>query len=32
MMQFMGLQILGLIIIVVFPEVVLWLPRVLEGG
>jgi tripartite ATP-independent transporter DctM subunit len=32
MMQFMGLQILGLIIIVVFPEIVLWLPRVLEGG
>jgi tripartite ATP-independent transporter DctM subunit len=32
MLQFMGLQVLGLVIIVVFPEIVLWLPRVLEGG
>ncbi len=32
MLQFMGLQVLGLVIIVVFPEIVLWLPRLLEGG
>jgi len=32
MLQFMGLQLLGLIIIVAFPEIVLWLPRLLEGG
>jgi tripartite ATP-independent transporter DctM subunit len=32
MLQFMGLQILGLVIIVAFPEIVLWLPRLLEGG
>jgi len=31
MMQFMVLQIIGLIIIVVFPEIVLWLPSVLYG-
>jgi tripartite ATP-independent transporter DctM subunit len=32
MLQFMGLQLLGLVIIVAFPEIVLWLPRLLEGG
>tara|TARA_Y100000590_G_scaffold429629_1_gene542386 strand:+ start:1 stop:1113 length:1113 start_codon:yes stop_codon:yes gene_type:complete len=31
MMQFMVLQIIGLIIIVVFPKIVLWLPSVLYG-
>lgn len=27
MMQFMGLQILGLIIVIIFPSIALWLPR-----
>jgi len=31
MMQFMVIQIIGLIIIVVFPKIVLWLPSVLYG-
>jgi TRAP-type mannitol/chloroaromatic compound transport system permease large subunit len=31
MMQFMVLQIIGLIIIIVFPIIVLWLPNVLYG-
>ena len=31
MMQFMVLQIIGLIIIIVFPNIVLWLPNVLYG-
>jgi len=31
MMQFMVLQIIGLIIIIVFPKIVLWLPTVLYG-
>jgi TRAP-type mannitol/chloroaromatic compound transport system permease large subunit len=31
MMQFMGLQVLGLIIVIIFPAVALWLPEVLYG-
>ena len=31
MMQFMVLQIIGLIIIIIFPKIVLWLPNVLYG-
>ena len=31
MMQFMGLQIIGLIIIIIFPEIVLWLPTYIFG-
>ena len=31
MMQFMVLQIIGLIIIIVFPKIVLWLPNLLYG-
>jgi tripartite ATP-independent transporter DctM subunit len=31
MMQFMMLQLAGLILIVVFPEIVLWLPRMMYG-
>jgi len=31
MMQFMVLQIIGLIIIIIFPQIVLWLPMVLYG-
>ena len=31
MMQFMGLQIIGLIIIIIFPEIVLWLPNYIFG-
>ncbi len=31
MMQFMGLQVLGLILIVIFPAIALWLPEVLYG-
>jgi tripartite ATP-independent transporter DctM subunit len=32
MMQFMVLQVLGLILIIVFPEIVLWLPRAMYGN
>jgi len=31
MMQFMVLQVIGLIIIIIFPKIVLWLPAVLYG-
>ena len=31
MMQFMVLQVIGLIIIIIFPKIVLWLPMVLYG-
>ena len=31
MMQFMVLQIIGLIIIIAFPKIVLWLPTLLYG-
>ena len=31
MMQFMVLQLIGLIIIIIFPKIVLWLPNVLYG-
>jgi len=31
MMQFMVIQVIGLILIFVFPEIVLWLPRFLDG-
>ena len=31
MMQFMGLQLLGLVLIIVFPEIVLWLPTLIYG-
>ena len=32
MMQFMGIQLIGLILIFIFPQLVLWLPRVMSGG
>jgi TRAP-type mannitol/chloroaromatic compound transport system permease large subunit/TRAP-type mannitol/chloroaromatic compound transport system permease small subunit len=32
MMQFMVIQVIGLIMIFVFPEIALWLPRYLDGG
>jgi len=31
MMQFMGLQLLGLVLIIVFPEIALWLPNLIYG-
>jgi TRAP-type mannitol/chloroaromatic compound transport system permease large subunit len=31
MMQFMVLQVIGLILIVIFPELVLWLPNYIYG-
>jgi tripartite ATP-independent transporter DctM subunit len=31
MIQFMGLQLLGLVLIVVFPEIALWLPGLIYG-
>ena len=31
MMQFMVLQVIGLVIIILFPKIVLWLPTVLYG-
>jgi TRAP-type mannitol/chloroaromatic compound transport system permease large subunit/TRAP-type mannitol/chloroaromatic compound transport system permease small subunit len=32
MMQFMGIQLIGLILLFAFPQLVLWLPRVMSGG
>ena len=32
MMQFMLVQLLGLILLFIFPQLVLWLPRVMGGG
>ncbi|MEM9574033.1 MAG: TRAP transporter large permease subunit, partial [Pseudomonadota bacterium] len=32
MMQFMMVQLFGLILILLFPQLVLWLPRVMSGG
>ncbi len=32
MMQFMAIQLLGLILIFVFPQIVLWLPEYIYGG
>jgi len=32
MMQFMVIQVIGLVLIFVFPEIALWLPRFLDGG
>ncbi len=31
MLQFMGLQLLGLILIITFPEIALWLPKLIYG-
>jgi len=31
MMQFMGLQLLGLILIILFPQIALWLPQLMYG-
>ncbi|MNC95421.1 DctM-like transporter [compost metagenome] len=31
MMQFMGLQLLGLALIIAFPQIVLWLPGLIYG-
>jgi len=31
MMQFMGLQLLGLVLIIVFPQIALWLPEYIYG-
>ncbi len=32
MMQFMGIQLVGLILLFLFPQLVLWLPKVMSGG
>ncbi len=32
MMQFMVIQLIGLILLFVFPQLVLWLPKVMSGG
>jgi tripartite ATP-independent transporter DctM subunit len=32
MTQFMGLQLLGLVLIILFPEIALWLPRLIYGN
>ena len=32
MMQFMVLQLVGLILIIIFPQIVLWLPSLIYGG
>jgi len=32
MMQFMVLQIIGLVLIVLFPQIALWLPTLLYGS
>ncbi len=32
MMQFMGIQLIGLILLFIFPQLVLWLPKVMSGG
>jgi len=32
MMQFMVIQLIGLILLFIFPQLVLWLPRVMSGG
>ena len=32
MMQFMGIQLIGLILLFLFPQLVLWLPKVMSGG
>ena len=32
MMQFMGIQLVGLILLFIFPQLVLWLPKVMSGG
>ena len=31
MMQFMGVQLFGLTLIIIFPEIALWLPRYMYG-
>tara|TARA_Y100000590_G_scaffold7434_1_gene9482 strand:- start:530 stop:1864 length:1335 start_codon:yes stop_codon:yes gene_type:complete len=31
MLQFMGLQVIGLILIIIFPELVMWLPQYIYG-
>lgn len=31
MLQFMGLQVLGLVLIILFPSIALWLPRLIYG-
>jgi TRAP-type mannitol/chloroaromatic compound transport system permease large subunit len=31
MMQFMVLQVIGLVLIIVFPQIALWLPGVMYG-
>ena len=31
MMQFMGIQVIGLLLIIFFPEIALWLPRMIYG-
>ena len=32
MMQFMVIQLIGLALLITFPEIVLWLPEVIYGG
>jgi TRAP-type mannitol/chloroaromatic compound transport system permease large subunit len=32
MMQFMGIQVLGLLMIIFFPQIALWLPGVIYGN
>ena len=31
MMQFMGIQVIGLLLIIIFPDIALWLPRYIYG-
>jgi tripartite ATP-independent transporter DctM subunit len=31
MLEFMGLQVIGLLLLIIFPDIVLWLPRLLFG-
>jgi TRAP-type mannitol/chloroaromatic compound transport system permease large subunit len=32
MMQFMLIQLIGLTLLFIFPQLVLWLPKVMSGG
>ena len=31
MIQFMGIQVIGLLLIIFFPQIALWLPSVIDG-
>jgi len=32
LMQFMGIQLVGLLLIIFFPQIALWLPEYIYGG